>query len=485
MTAKKTPTRKAPPRKKTPARKAAPRKVPAKKKIESGKSLREIRAEELQGSQHWPWPLRGYQQNVQDAFDAGKDRFCLNWHRRAGKDIFGISFAANQMRHRVGNYVHFFPKQVQAKRAIWNGVDPRRGARFVDIAFGDIEADRNNTDLIVEAFNGATWQMLGSDNYDRVVGANIVGVVFSEWALCDPRAWDYIRPMLLENNGWAMFITTFRGRNHAWQMAQKMAGQENWYVDLLDVTQTFDLDGHRIMDDAKIQRERDEGMSEAMINQEYFMNPDATSDGAIYGSEVEAIHNDFSRKRARRNASAPVYCFWNLDLPIHASCILAQAGDFRTGGRPRILSAHTWKGTTLAEAMANAEQQPFRIQSHIIHHDQRHLAREFCDLQRAPELVRFGDRSPVTITSNLLQEVDVSIDCELLLDSLSGYVRRERFDAQVGDINFAPYVAPTWHEWLVRPLETFAKWEYDSHRRHTNKPADYSVQNLIGRTIQG
>ena len=61
---------------------------------------------------------------------------------------------------------------------------------------------------------GSTWQVLGSDGYDALVGAPPAGIVFSEWALADPRAWSYLRPILDENNGWAVFIYTPRGRNH-------------------------------------------------------------------------------------------------------------------------------------------------------------------------------------------------------------------------------------------------------------------------------
>ena len=58
------------------------------------------------------------------------------------------------------------------------------------------------------------WQMAGSDNFDSLVGSNPVGVVFSEWALSHPDAWEYLRPILVENDGWALFIYTPRGRNH-------------------------------------------------------------------------------------------------------------------------------------------------------------------------------------------------------------------------------------------------------------------------------
>ena len=196
----------------------------------------------LENAIGWPWKLRPYQQKVEDKFKEGIQRHLLIWHRRAGKDVFGMSKARQECVKRVGAYVHFFPKHIQARRALWQGIDPKKSSRFIDIAFGGIESSRNNTEMLIEMINGSTWQLLGSDNYDRVVGANIVGAVFSEWALCDPRAWDYIRPMILENNGWAVFITTYRGRNHAWQMVQQLKDNPEWYVDVRDIYHTVDSD---------------------------------------------------------------------------------------------------------------------------------------------------------------------------------------------------------------------------------------------------
>jgi hypothetical protein len=59
--------------------------------------------------------------------------------------------------------------------------------------------------------------LLGSDKIE-VVGAGPVGVVFSEYAVAKPRAADLISPMLMENNGWESYITTPRGRNHAFKL---------------------------------------------------------------------------------------------------------------------------------------------------------------------------------------------------------------------------------------------------------------------------
>jgi phage terminase large subunit len=76
------------------------------------------------------------------------------------------------------------------------------------------EATRE-TDMLIRFKNGSTWQVVGSDNYNSLVGSPPVGVIFSEWSLAKPDAWTYLRPILAENGGWAVFIWTPRGRNHA------------------------------------------------------------------------------------------------------------------------------------------------------------------------------------------------------------------------------------------------------------------------------
>src|SRR3546814_12862572 len=83
--------------------------------------------------------------------------------------------------------------------------------------------------MFIRFKSGSTWQLVGSDRYNSLVGAGVAGVTFSEFALANPSAWGYIRPMLEENDGWATFITTPRGRNHAkalFDMAKKDRSEE-------------------------------------------------------------------------------------------------------------------------------------------------------------------------------------------------------------------------------------------------------------------
>jgi hypothetical protein len=234
--------------------------------------------------------LYAHQAEVKAAHQTGLyNRYFLAWHRRAGKDVFGLDFARERMEERKGTYWHLFPFHVQAKRAIWNGIDARDGIKFVDRAFPvDSREGENHTEMSIN-WKGSHWQMLGSDNYDRMVGSNPCGVVFSEWALCDPAAWDYIRPILIENKGWAMFITTFRGRNHAWRMFQNIKSADNWYASLRTIRDTHKKNGEPIVSEADVQKEIVDGMDAALVQQEFYCDPNAATTGAIFNKQYNRI----------------------------------------------------------------------------------------------------------------------------------------------------------------------------------------------------
>lgn len=235
-----------------------------------------------------PLALYPHQKEVVEAYKHEEiRRLFLAWHRRAGKDVFGLDFARERMLERVGVYYHMFPFHVQARRAIWNGIDARTGQRFIDRAFPkSMRASENGTEMSITLKNGSMWSMLGSDNYDRAaVGANPCGVLFSEWALCNPAAWDYIRPILVENKGWAAFITTFRGRNHAWRMYQSVKDLPDWFSSLRTIDDTVRNDGSRIITRADVEKEIREGMSAKLAQQEFYCDPDVANDGTIFSRQ--------------------------------------------------------------------------------------------------------------------------------------------------------------------------------------------------------
>lgn len=237
------------------------------------------------------WQPRAHQLPFFQAMET-KKRACLVWHRRAGKDSSSLNFTAKEMFKRVGNYWHLFPKQTQARKAIWNGIYSDGRKILPQVFPEDIRAKSQDHEMMIELVNGSTWQLCGSDNYDSLVGSNPVGVVFSEWALCDPNAWAYIRPILAENNGWVLFIYTFRGRNHGWTLYKMARDNPDWHCELKTVDDTQREDGSPIITPEMIEAERAEGMSEDMVQQEYYCNPNAQVPGAVYGNEIQTAIAD-------------------------------------------------------------------------------------------------------------------------------------------------------------------------------------------------
>jgi hypothetical protein len=217
-------------------------------------------------------------------------RSFLAWHRRAGKDVYALDFAHDRAMERVGQYWHMFPFHVQARRAIWKGIDARTGERFIDRAFPD-RIDENDTEMSIVLPNKSTWQMLGSDYYDRMVGSNPAGVIMSEHALGDPAALEYIRPILLENKGWLKIITTFRGRNHAYRLFEAIRHNPEWYADLRTIEDTCRHDGTPIVSAADVEKEIEQGMSRSLARQEFYLDVDAANTGAIFALQHAKILN--------------------------------------------------------------------------------------------------------------------------------------------------------------------------------------------------
>src|SRR4051812_17255009 len=230
------------------------------------------------------WSPRPHQRALFDQFGHGKQyrRGCAVWHRRAGKDSCALNLTARDMFRRVGTYWHLFPEQAQARRAIWNGID-RQGRRIIDQMLPPtVRARTSAQEMLIEAVNGSIWQMAGSDNFDSLVGSNPVGVVFSEWALSHPDAWEYLRPILVENEGWALFIYTPRGRNHGYATYTRALQSESWFCERLTVEDTG------LITPAQIEEERKAGMSEARIRQEFHCSFEAEDDEQLIPYDLVA-----------------------------------------------------------------------------------------------------------------------------------------------------------------------------------------------------
>ena len=185
------------------------------------------------------WRPRDYQIPMWRYMEHGGRRSVLLWHRRAGKDDNSLRYLASAAMEKTATYWYLLPKAVQVRRAIWEAVNPHTGKRRVIEAFPDaIVARTRDNEMTLTLANGSSVHFLGADNFDTLVGSPPYGIVFSEYSLTNPLSWAYLKPILEENGGWAIFNFTSRGRNHAATLYEYAAGEESWFAQRLPVTET-------------------------------------------------------------------------------------------------------------------------------------------------------------------------------------------------------------------------------------------------------
>lgn len=218
---------------------------------------------------------------------------------------------------RVGGYWHMLPEYAQARKAIWTAVNPHTGKRRIDEAFPhEIRENTNEQEMFIRFKTGSTWQVIGSDNYDNLVGASVAGVVFSEWALANPSAWAYLAPIVAENNGWANFITTPRGKNHAYamlQMARKNPDQ--WFAEVSTAADT------QAISSAVIEEQRAEyhalygaEAGDALIEQEFYCSFEAAILGAYWGKEMAQAAKEGRIGAVDPDPKYPMHTAWDLGV---------------------------------------------------------------------------------------------------------------------------------------------------------------------------
>jgi hypothetical protein len=264
------------------------------------------------------WTPRPYQLPAMWALEGGIKRAVLVWHRRAGKDSFSLNYTAKALQQRVGTFIHFLPLATQARRVVWNGVD-KQGRRMIDQAFPkELRANTRDQDMMIEFKNGSFWYCAGSDNYEALMGTNPVGVVFSEYAIGDPQAWELIRPILAENGGWALFIYTPRGKNHGHKLYEMAKVNPDWFCERLplDVTKAYPP--------SIVDEEIAAGMDPELAEQEFACSFQAPNTGSLFGREMEAAELQGRISAVPYETQLLVHTAWDLGTSDDMAIVLFQ-----------------------------------------------------------------------------------------------------------------------------------------------------------------
>lgn len=240
------------------------------------------------------WAPRAYQRPLWDYLERGGREAVAVWHRRAGKDEIGLHRACVAAHERPANYWHMLPEAAQARKAIWDAVNPKSGQRRIDEAFPPVlRATTRDDQMFIKFRSGATWQVIGSDNFDSLVGASPAGIVYSEWSLAKPSARAFLRPIIAENNGWEVFLYTPRGRNHGLRTLESAQATPGSFAQVLSVENTHAIAADVLeRERAAYIREYGEEEGDAFFRQEYHCDFSAAVLGAILARHVERAERD-------------------------------------------------------------------------------------------------------------------------------------------------------------------------------------------------
>lgn len=262
------------------------------------------------------WIPRQDQWALWEYLQTGGKRAVEVAHRRWGKDDVALHFTATMAMQNVGNYWHMLPQYNQARKVIWDAINPKTAKRRIDEAFPEeIRAKTRRQEMSIEFTNGSFWQLVGSDNYNAYVGSPPIGIVLSEWAVANPMAWAYLAPILEENQGWALFIYTSRGNNHGRTTYEHAVKKTDWYSEKLTAEQTPVFSSKQL---ANIKEEYirifGRELGTGLYEQEYMCSWEGAILGAYLAAALKIVRKEDRITAVPHMPGIEVDTFWDLGV---------------------------------------------------------------------------------------------------------------------------------------------------------------------------
>jgi phage terminase large subunit len=319
---------------------------------------------------------RGYQLKLFQALDGivgrpetQKKRAFLKWHRRAGKDHACLAYMISKMVQQKGIYYYFLPNYQQGRKIIWEGIgkypDGKLGMKLLEMIPKELIVRQSNQEMLIELTNGSIFRVIGTDNVDSIVGTNPVGCIFSEYSLQDPDAWEFIRPILAENGGWAIFNGTPRGRNHMYELDINVRKLDSWYYSELQTLWDDRPNYSGVVNEEAIQGERDAGMDEDTIEQEYGVSYSAGVKGAFYSDQIAKCRAEDRMGHYPVDDHRWVDTFWDLGVDDSTAVWFRQVD----GNRIMWVDYHEDNQKDIAHYVRMLVDKGYNFRTHYLPHD--------------------------------------------------------------------------------------------------------------------
>lgn len=369
---------------------------------------------------------------------------CVVSHVRAGKTVACImDLVDHALRCKLTEprFAYVAPYYAQAKDVAWLYLK-----RFTAPIPG---AEPNESEMRVDFANGGRVRLYGADNYDRMRGIYLDGVVLDEFADFHPAAWpEVIRPRLSDRRGWATFIGTPKGRNAFYEVwANALAVPDEWFTLMLRASETGILSEEELADARK-------ALTPEQYAQEYECSFDAAIIGAYYGKLIADAERDGRIGEVPYDPALPVLTSWDLGMGDSTAIWLWQVGPEGL----RIIDCYENHNQALPHYAAELDARGYKYGNDYVPHDAK--VRDLSTGRTRVETLLSLKRKPVIVPDHKLMDginaARVSFPrirfdaekCKLGLEALRQY--RSEYDEKAKVFRNTPK-----HDWTSHYADAF------------------------------
>ena len=283
-------------------------------------------------------------------------------HRRAWKDKACFNIIVKKAMEEIWIYYYVFPTYSQGKKAAWDWID-KDGWKTINHIPQEIIKRKNDTEMKVELINWSIIQIIWSDNVDSIVWTNPIGIVFSEYSLQSPAVWDFLRPILAENWGRAIFNFTPRWDNHAKELLDMAKENPDWMVSIQTVDDTKAI-SKEVLESERREIIQKNG-SDAIFQQEYYCSFDAWINGSYYAEILTQLEKAWRITTLPYDPALDVFTVWDLGINDSTAITFWQ----RFWKEIRVIDYYENNWEWLAHYVSILKEKPYRYWTMWLPHD--------------------------------------------------------------------------------------------------------------------
>jgi len=295
--------------------------------------------------------LRDYQEEILYAVEElGYRKIFLCLARRGGKDYLAWWIAIRYAIKNVCLVTYALPTFGQAKKCIFEAIDSN-GRTFISLIPKELISRINVSEQKIVLTNGSIISCVGTENHDTSIrGSNPKLVVLSEFAYMDADVLDTVRPILANNGGTLIVVSTPFSKNHFFDLMCMAKQMPDWYVVYKNVYET------KHISDEVLAEERAQ-MTKEKFAQEYECSFES-GEGFYYTRQLETIRQKGQITNVEWDPSLLVYV--SIDIGVKDATTMVFYSVLPGAIQIRILDCYSNTGQGVEHYIAKIQEKQMK-----------------------------------------------------------------------------------------------------------------------------